>query len=82
VKPDFRVEMLPKQTAESVLLRRNADVVLLDERGQEIKSSEARPDPSDLLAKGLDPQLEAAMVLLQARVLGKSAEQANAAPTR
>jgi hypothetical protein len=29
-----------------------------------------RPDINDLLAKGLDPQLETALLILQARALG------------
>ncbi len=68
IDPHLKVEMLPKQTTDSILLRRNADIVPLDERGA-AAVAEPRPDPNDLLSKGLDLQLETALLLLRARTI-------------
>lgn len=67
VEPDMTVQMLPKQFIESYEIRQNADVVEFDDRGNLV----ARPDtvdPIDLILKGLDPQLETALLLLQSQV--------------
>ncbi len=62
VDPNLEIEMLPKQIADSVTHRRNADVLPM--QGD-------RPvtpaDPGELLSKSLDLQLEAAVLLLRAR---------------
>ena len=69
VEPNLMVEMLPKQTGDALLLRRNADVIPLNERGAiELTGDKARPDATDLLTKGLDLQLEAAIVTLKGRL--------------
>lgn len=67
VNPDIEVEMLPQQIVDAVLLRRDADVVPLDENGQPLKSDKPRPNPEDLLTKGMDTQLQTALVLLQSQ---------------
>ncbi|MDX2132642.1 MAG: S41 family peptidase [Planctomycetota bacterium] len=66
IEPNLSVEMLPKQTSDAILLRRNADIVPLDEKGA-AQRAEPAPDPNDLLAKGLDLQLETALFVLRAR---------------
>lgn len=66
VEPDLKIEMLPKQTSEAILLRRNADVVPLNENGA-AQAAAPRPDPDDLLSKGMDLQLETALLLLRGR---------------
>ena len=79
VEPNFLVEMLPKQTVDALLLRRNADVVPVNENGQIIEdASKPRPDPQDLLSKGLDLQLEAALLLMKSKVASGTASQAAA----
>jgi C-terminal processing protease CtpA/Prc len=67
VNPDIEVEMLPQQIVDAVLLRRDADVVPLDENGQPLKSEKPRPNPEDLLTKGMDTQLQTALLLLQSQ---------------
>lgn len=67
VNPDLRVEMLPSQVEEAINLRRDADVMPIDETGQVVDTGVARPDPDDLLNRGLDLQLQYALVLLQSR---------------
>lgn len=64
VTPNLAVDMLPKQTEEAILLRRDADVIPPTERDA------ARSNPDDLLTRGLDPQLETAVLLLKARAAG------------
>lgn len=67
VNPDFRVEMLPSQIEQAANLRRDADVLPIDETGAIVDTGTPRPDPDDLLARGLDLQLQYALVLLQSR---------------
>lgn len=64
VDPDLTVEMLPSQQADALLLRRDADVLPMDENGQVIADDE-RPDPNTLLTDGIDLQVQTALVLLQ-----------------
>lgn len=68
VEPDLAVEMLPSQQAEALLLRRDADVLPMDETGAIITDAE-RPDPNTLLTDGIDLQVQTALVLLQTRNL-------------
>ena len=58
--------MLPEQITESLLLRREADVLPLDENGAIIVDAD-RPDPDSLLEDGVDLQVETALVLLQSQ---------------
>lgn len=73
VEPDLKVEMLPKQTADALNLRRNADVVPLDEHGLIKTNADKAPDPDDLIAKGVDLQLETGLMLLRAKAVASAA---------
>ncbi|MFZ9882252.1 MAG: S41 family peptidase, partial [Phycisphaerales bacterium] len=79
VNPDIVVKMTPDQIEKSVTLRQSADVI-------EAKKADPkpRPDVTELLTKGIDPQLEYALVLLQARALkeldAKARAMTDAAP--
>jgi len=64
VRPDLTVVMLPEQVASSLLIRRDADVIPMDENGVAL-IDEDRAVPWDLIAEGHDVQLQTAMVLLQ-----------------
>lgn len=69
IEPDIAVEMLPSQTTDMLVLRRNSDVLALDENGKLIVDEKApTPDPADLLSKGTDVQLQAALVLLDTQI--------------
>ncbi len=68
VEPNLEVSMLPSQTLEAVLLRREADMLPLV--GHEVAADQA--DPSRLLDEGVDPQLETAVLLLKARTVAQS----------
>jgi carboxyl-terminal processing protease len=84
IEPDIAVEMLPSQTTELLLLRRSTDVLPLDEFGKPIADPKVpAQDPSELLSKGIDVQLQAALVLLRTQVpSAKLAEgRAEKAPT-
>jgi carboxyl-terminal processing protease len=76
VNPHLAVEMLPSQNSEAITLRRNADIIPLDETGESNRVTEARPDPQDLITKGIDLQLETALLLLRGRVESKAVAQA------
>lgn len=66
VNPDIVVKMSPEQIEKSLELRQQADII---EEWKDEKDRKPRPDPKDLLAKNLDPQLEMALLILQARAL-------------
>jgi carboxyl-terminal processing protease len=66
VKPDLVVKMTPDQVEKSVELRQDADII---ENWKDEKDREPRPEVKGLLADNLDPQLEAALLILQARAL-------------
>lgn len=77
VQPNLTVEMLPKQTTEGILLRRDADVIPINENGIIQADLAKRVNPNDLITKGLDLQLESALLLMKARV-SEPANQAQA----
>lgn len=68
VDPDLAVDMLPSQQADALLLRRDADVLPLDETGAIIPDAE-HPDPDTLLTDGIDLQVQTALVILQTQNL-------------
>lgn len=68
VDPDLEVDMLPSQQQAALLLRRDADVLPLDEAGNIIADA-TRPDPNTLLTDGVDLQVQTALVLLQTQNL-------------
>lgn len=67
IDPDVNVEMLPEQIVEAAKIRRDADVLALDENGRIIANPD-RPDPDKLLDVGGDLQLQAALVVLQGEI--------------
>jgi carboxyl-terminal processing protease len=67
IEPDLHVEMLPSQSAEALMLRRDADIFPIDQEGNEIVDAE-RPDPNSLITDGIDLQVQTALVLLQSQV--------------
>lgn len=71
VDPDILVTMTPSQSEDSYFLRQQADIIPEDEDGHPDPDSSDRPDIDELMTKGLDPQLETALLLLQARALGE-----------
>ncbi len=68
VSPNLEVTMLPSQTFDSVVLRREADMLPLV--GEVV--AEGQADPTELVEGGLDPQLEAALLLLRARTAAQT----------
>ncbi len=67
VEPDVTVEMLPGQISEALLLRQDAD--LSPELAQAEEDDEPAPDPERLLSEGIDPQLEAGLLILQTQTM-------------
>lgn len=63
VEPDLKVRMTPEQVATALRLRQEADIPA--------ENGEDNVDPSQLLAEGIDLQLEAAVLLLQARTVSE-----------
>lgn len=66
IDPDLKVEMLPAQQVDALMLRRDSDVLPLDEFGNIIANAD-RPDPDKLLTDGIDLQVQTAVVLLQSQ---------------
>lgn len=75
VEPNITVEMLPEQTREAIIARRDADLVPMNENGR-IEPDKPRINPDDLVSKGTDLQVEAALLLLRARVSDGSVQTA------
>lgn len=73
VEPNLHVEMLPEQTGDAIRLRRDADIIPLEDQGV-ANGQKPRPDPTTLLRDGMDLQLEAAVLVLRARLAGGKPE--------
>jgi hypothetical protein len=58
--------MSPEQISKSNELRRDSQMLRLDSNNDEL------PNINDLLTKGLDPQLETALLLLRANALAET----------
>jgi C-terminal processing protease CtpA/Prc len=71
VNPDLAVEMTPEQTQAAYELRRKADLIA---DWDEDRDPADRPNPDGLIAEGIDPQLETAILLLKARLLREAAD--------
>jgi carboxyl-terminal processing protease len=69
VVPDIKVEMLPSQIQEALIIRQSADIAHLGDR--QAAAGEAKPpaNPEDLIAKGTDLQLSEALLILEAQVV-------------
>jgi carboxyl-terminal processing protease len=70
VDPTIEVKMTPQQATEALELRQKADVLPQDDQGEVDAAADKRPDINRLLTEGIDPQLETALLILQARALG------------
>ncbi len=77
VQPDMTVDMLPAQIADALTVRRNADLWAFDPKNVRVApandpKAKAEPqsnNPEDLLTKGLDVQLQTAVLVAQSRTL-------------
>ncbi len=73
VEPNLAINMLPKQTSDALTIRRNADVLKIDETGQMPTTMDENANPDDLIAKGIDVQLQTALVVLQTQSVARIA---------
>jgi hypothetical protein len=64
VVPDLIVRMSPDQVVKTNELRQKANVLA-------VEGPDERPSVDDLLEKGLDPQLETAVLLLRATAVSR-----------
>ncbi|HVZ94699.1 MAG TPA: S41 family peptidase [Phycisphaerales bacterium] len=71
IEPDVAVEMLPKQIGDALTLRQDADISRFDAEGKKVVD-EKHPgvEARKLLDDGLDPQLEAAVLLVRSQLVG------------
>lgn len=69
VNPDLVVKVTPPQAEKSAETRIAAD--LIDEGDRDMMTVDLRPQVQDLLATGIDPQLEMAVMILEARLSGE-----------
>ncbi|MEM7228277.1 MAG: S41 family peptidase [Planctomycetota bacterium] len=69
VIPDIEVKMSDDQVRMALELRQESDLIPENDQGELDPNSDERPDVSDLLTDGLDPQLETALLILQAQAL-------------
>ncbi|MDI9403619.1 MAG: S41 family peptidase [Limnohabitans sp.] len=79
IVPDLEVKATPEQIEKALNLRREADTI---EPWKEASAENKRPDIQDLVTKGVDPQLELALLILEAKALKQfDAAAAQAAAT-
>ena len=78
VEPDIMVRMPSTLVRDAIELRRDADIIPTDDDGRLLPDSPERPAITDLLTEGLDPQLQMALVILQARALAETSEEQHA----
>ncbi|MCA9291045.1 MAG: S41 family peptidase [Phycisphaerales bacterium] len=77
VNPDIDVPMAPDQIVAALELRQDADMIPEDENGELDPNSPKRPNVRDLVDLGLDPQLETALIILQARAIAEELRPAS-----
>jgi carboxyl-terminal processing protease len=80
VNPDLLVRLTPSQMEESGEMRLAADRI--DEADWNRHGADLRPIIGNLLVKGIDPQLETALMLLQARAAGEDEREQIAKSTK
>ena len=84
VQPDLRVEMLPKQSASAITIRRNADILAEGAGSPRTRGggvgSFTMEDPEKLLTDHVDLQLNAALAILQSQSVGSALARAEGAP--
>jgi len=68
IEPDLTVRMTTEQVAEALELRQDADI-LRDQRDPAAEGDDAPATADDILAEGVDPQLETALLILKTRQL-------------
>ncbi len=68
--PNIVVKLRPQQAADVLELRQKADALPQDYHGNVDPDPAKRPDVMKLLVDGMDPQMETALLILQARALG------------
>lgn len=90
VVPDYLVRITPVQLEEINKIRASADDLPQDPNDEgtaddsttaekpDAKTPKVKRDPAELIEKGVDPQLQAALILLQGRVLKDEERQAAA----
>ena len=69
VDPDIDVRMSADQVTDALTLRQGAEIIPLDDDGQLDPDDPDRPQVERLLSEGIDPQLQTALLLLQARAI-------------
>jgi len=72
IQPDLDVRMTAQETSDWILARRDADVII---RAEDVDEDNPQIQPDDILADGLDPQLEAALLYLKSQQLDSSDDQ-------
>ncbi len=73
VDPDLEVKMTPEQVADSIELRQKIDVLRgKDEPVDPEDQGKPLPTAADLIETGLDPQLEAALLVLKTRLVAQN----------
>lgn len=85
IVPDLAMEILPKQAGEGLVIRRNADIAKPGDpepapsKGPDGENEPTSINPDDLLAQGLDLQLETALLLMKSEVAAGRGTEVRAA---
>ncbi len=70
VEPDIEVSLSPSDVRDSVMLRTAADFI--DAGAMDLPTVDNRPNVDDLVSKGVDPQVEMAVLLLESKILAEA----------
>ncbi len=73
IQPDLQIKMTNREVADWLEARRDADILIAEE---DRDPDNPQTNPKDILSDGLDPQLEAAVLLLKAKQLSSNVELA------
>jgi len=68
IEPDLEVKMTAQQMADAMEFRQNVDVLRTEDEDQ-AQPDEPIPTADQILEKGLDPQLETALLVLKTRLI-------------
>ncbi len=71
IEPDLTVNVTPKQLGDLSEMRSNIDILRDKEDGSAPENGEAKLTADDILRKGMDPQLEAALLVLKTRLISR-----------
>ena len=79
IQPDLEVKMNAQQMADAMEFRQNVDVLRTDDEDPAQPEDQPSPTADQILEKGLDPQLETALLVLKTQLIANQLTRAQSA---